>query len=65
MGKKYIFYVGPEHHKTHLNFTKKLVGGEYFVTGYNTSQQNTYEKIEHFDGKDVLWFFAVSPPIKG
>lgn len=70
MGKKYIFYVGPEHHKTHLHFTRELIGGEYFVTGYNTSQQNTYEKIEHLDGKDVVWFFAdlyenIIPYLKG
>lgn len=70
MGKKNIFYVGPEHHKTHLHFIREHVGGEYFITGYNTAQQNTYEAIERLDGKDVIWFFAdlyenIIPYLKG
>jgi hypothetical protein len=67
---KYLFYVGPEHHKYQLKFTKELLGGDYFISGSNSSDMNTYSKIKHLDSEDVVWFFAdlyenVIPFLKG
>lgn len=63
-----IFYVGPEHHKTHFGFTKNLIGGKYFHSGMKVG--NTYEAIKSLDTPEVNWFFAdlypkVIPFLKG
>lgn len=65
---RYKFFIGPEHHKTHLDFTQKLIGGEYIISGKRIG--NTYDLIKDHDNKDIVWFFAdlykdVIPYIKG
>lgn len=70
MEKKYIFYVGPEHHKSQLNFTKELIGGDFFVIGDNTQEKNIYDNIKSIDAENVVWFFAdlyenILPFLKG
>jgi hypothetical protein len=67
---KYFFYVGPEHHKYQLKFTRDLLGGVYVVSGSDNSDINTYSIIEHLDSEDVVWFFAdlyenIIPYLKG
>lgn len=65
---KYKFFIGPEHHKTHLDFTQRILGGEYIFAGKRIG--NTYDLIKDHDNKNVVWFFAdlykdVIPYIKG
>ena len=49
------YYIGPEHHKAHINYIYKLLGGEMYVSGKRLG--NSYEEIEHLDTKDTIWFF--------
>ena len=52
------FYVGPEHHWTHLRFAHSVLGGERFVLGRHEGEYNVYDNIAPLDAPEVVWVFA-------